>query len=435
MDVNLTCCNSAVSRYSHGSICAAIIKKYAPHAEIGSIRIIDEQQGNGSVYQLVEAIEHCIGNNVKLIHMSIGSICLGDFRNLARVTAKALRNGCIIVSSLSNHNKFSFPASFSGIIGVRSNSCLTGQEIMCSRHYGIDFEATSIHSLNTKSGEPYVSARCNSFASPVLTALVHQLCEETPDLKVVQVKEKLLKKCNYRINRKSPIVDFIDKFTIIGDSPKDSFVDTVAFDERMKESPYYNLIVFNPEKSEVHTYFLSLIKSEINRLSGLVYLGYLDEPTRAQLTNAGIIVWDFSNILPNEQSLPIQNNTGSIIVLLEGFEDVPLEFGSKLKAEFETRGYPSICISNFPHSFLHGYIFACSEEFIYSCAEYYEFSCVILYDQPSIDVDWDVKIDLSQSSFELFEKCGKSRTYSNTFNSISQVVEEIISQFSAEQSL
>ena len=62
------------ARPSHGSTCAAIVRRYAPDAPLGSIKIMDTGR-KGNVGQLARGLQWCLDNGASLVNMSVGSTC------------------------------------------------------------------------------------------------------------------------------------------------------------------------------------------------------------------------------------------------------------------------------------------------------------------------------------------------------------------------
>lgn len=177
-----------VSPYSHGSICAAIIRKYAPFAKLGSIRVLAEN-GRGELSALLCALEWCATSGVQIIHLSAGSVQASDIPALRQTVDKAVSLGCTIVSACKNGRNVSFPASFSNVIGVRADPDLTGCEYHANTSPGnwINFSAGSNHELRLAEGFPlYSTPAANSFAAPVITA---QLIRIHPRLQPYSIQQ------------------------------------------------------------------------------------------------------------------------------------------------------------------------------------------------------------------------------------------------------
>ncbi|MDR2600653.1 MAG: S8 family serine peptidase [Oscillospiraceae bacterium] len=172
---------SCADIYSHGSICAGIIKKYAPNTQIGSIRFLDNK-GRGTINGLVTSIKWCIDNNVKLIHLSNGTTQACDIPKLYKVISEAVHKGIIIVSACKNERNVSFPASFESVIGVRADVALNNTEFYLNKHPngGIDISASSVHCIYLSANESvYTTLFSNSFAAPVISAIIYNKLSTT----------------------------------------------------------------------------------------------------------------------------------------------------------------------------------------------------------------------------------------------------------------
>lgn len=165
--------------FSHGTVCAAIICKYAKEAVISSVRILNERNKTTAA-QLIKAVEWCLENNIGIVNLSLGSTDINEKENISCVINKAVYAGMIIVAASSNNGKITYPAAFSKVIGVKT----LGQQYVGEGylyHYrpvdGVDISAPSVHKLVNYFGEDE-SSSCNSFAAPYITAQVYNILKE-----------------------------------------------------------------------------------------------------------------------------------------------------------------------------------------------------------------------------------------------------------------
>jgi hypothetical protein len=183
---------------SHGTICAAIIKKYSPEAVLSSIKILSSESMVGKKEQLVKALEWCVENDVKLINLSLGTIDFKDFYTVRDAVDNAFKAGIIIIAACSNRDIYTCPASLPNVIGVKcDNSGLLGEGgfiYNCFSPDGIEIIASSRHNLITKSGDTITTSLCNSYAAPRITALVHDILQEIPSATFDQIQDELKKK-------------------------------------------------------------------------------------------------------------------------------------------------------------------------------------------------------------------------------------------------
>ncbi|WP_185967573.1 S8 family serine peptidase [Clostridium sp. HBUAS56010] len=181
----------------HGSICSAIIQKYSPYAQIGSIKILDSNTKKGDCFKLKKAIFWCIEHNVKIIHLSLGTVSASDYSSLLNIINQAYENGIIIISACKNGSNFSYPATFSNVIGVQCDPQLQGDAYYAKtpNYHGIDFFSSASHELKELQSTPYqgLTPVCNSYAAPVITAKIYAILLKHPYKNFDQIKEDLNK--------------------------------------------------------------------------------------------------------------------------------------------------------------------------------------------------------------------------------------------------
>lgn len=180
---------------SHGTNCAAIIKKYAPDAVISSVKILNGTTFTAKKDQLVLALEWCYTNRISLVHLSLGSIFFKDFEEISALVDNMIHSGIILVAACHNRNIFTCPASLSGVIGVKCDTSRRLHEMEYLYHSrpkdGIRITACSEHTLVNCHGEAVVTPLSNSYAAPYITALVHRIMTHHPDITLVGVLEEL----------------------------------------------------------------------------------------------------------------------------------------------------------------------------------------------------------------------------------------------------
>ena len=67
---------------SHGTTCAAVIKKYALDAILSSVKILNDDSNKGMKTQLIRALEWCVENDIRLVNLSLGTIDYKDFNEV-----------------------------------------------------------------------------------------------------------------------------------------------------------------------------------------------------------------------------------------------------------------------------------------------------------------------------------------------------------------
>lgn len=187
---------------NHGSICAGIIKKYAPNASIVSIKILNND-GRGECKQLLKSIQWCMDNGIKVINLSLGTVHYEDRHELRKIVNKAVKKGMIIVSACSNEGIITYPSYLSNIIGVKADNegYLNEGEYIYNIYPndGIEITAVSIHKLSLKDGTDYYTQLCNSYATPFITAKVYSIVSGEPGICVENVKGVLMREALNRL--------------------------------------------------------------------------------------------------------------------------------------------------------------------------------------------------------------------------------------------
>lgn len=178
---------------SHGTICAAIVKKYAPKAKIGSIKVISDETGKGNPSHLVTALDWCTQNKIRLVNMSLGSTKIRDFEKIDSAVKRFQDSGGIIISALTNSMNWSIPACLDGVIGVRTDKTLKNDEYKADEKglYNVSFAASSRHCLENCLNEKIITQCSNSFAAPLITALAYNELSIAPEMTAAELCKKL----------------------------------------------------------------------------------------------------------------------------------------------------------------------------------------------------------------------------------------------------
>ena len=160
----------------HGTTIAAIIKKYAPDATFCSVRIfIPQSQGRmrTSCDKLIAALKWCLKKEIPIINLSLGTVDERDFKKLSKIINQLLKNGHTVVAACNQNGKYTLPAMYPGVLGVRFDRTLCENEyIKAYTNDGIDFIASSNHELYCNLGFTYHTQISNSYAAPTITAAV-----------------------------------------------------------------------------------------------------------------------------------------------------------------------------------------------------------------------------------------------------------------------
>lgn len=192
---------SAKSWDGHGTQCAAIIKKQYPKALLGSIKILKRRTQRASVAKLVKALQWCASNGIRLVNLSLGTVCSTDFGPIQEAVVDAHAKGVIIVAAENNSRILTYPASLLSVIGVRQDPAGSLEEgryrYINEAVNGIEVEASANNRLRMIDGGITMCAPCNSYAAPVITGIVAVMIDSKPDITVEEIKYNLCKRMDY----------------------------------------------------------------------------------------------------------------------------------------------------------------------------------------------------------------------------------------------
>lgn len=104
----------------HGTNCANIISENCSDVEFWDLRVLDEN-GRAPISRLMDALDWCIVNKIKLLHMSLGTRSYFDMKEMEERISRLTKRGTIIVAAYHNGNMRTYPASFSKVFGVRQD--------------------------------------------------------------------------------------------------------------------------------------------------------------------------------------------------------------------------------------------------------------------------------------------------------------------------
>ena len=182
---------------SHGTICAAIIKKYLPYSVLSSIKILNDKC-EGSIEQLSLALKLCADKEIKLINLSLGSTYFDDFEILKKNLEYCYKKGIIIVAAISNENTYTYPASLTNTIGVKCDKkgrIKEGKYIYSENSLdGVNIISFGSHNIKNFKGINGITNNCNSFVVPFIISEVYNIMKENLCYDLNSVKKYLKQK-------------------------------------------------------------------------------------------------------------------------------------------------------------------------------------------------------------------------------------------------
>ncbi len=412
-------------KLSHGSVCAGIIKKYAPNCEIGSIKVMDQEQCNGTSRQLLLALEWCLRENIRVINMSLGSVDFRDFEEIQTLVARLLMNNCIIISAMHNSNYYSIPACLSGVIGVVSEPSFHNDQYTINSNYleQADIFASSQHNLlYDYNGWFTPIPKANSYAAPMVTARVTHLLQNNVYHKVCEVKKALWNASG--MEKKSIGLgygirpDFIESAIVLNFSnhimSEPYFFRILEWHEKpdlskivLSEGPHCFVILFSDEyvcNPKLNLEIYQFILRNKDHIYGLLYGGIMPNDLKKLCEDEVFcLVWDenaYGRLLlefkatSKECEIPIISVTGPKLLAIQAL--------SLLKSEFYYDDYYVVKASSMKEAYLYGveYIpnaIATRDIFQY-WEERYKNNAVIFAGTPSDIINADMQIILREDA-------------------------------------
>ena len=336
---------------NHGTTCALIISKYAPEATFISLRILGDDL-TANVDQLIAAMEYCLVKRFPIVHMSLGTTLLNDYKKIQPLVAKMLGQRQILVAARSNSSSYSIPACLSGVLGVVADRKLVhdAYRVTDGTHHTM-IHASAKHSIMLPAGNPTITAYSNSYAAPTVTAIVHELLtqHEPYSLTAMQVYQRLARDGSIYFAKP----DFIHDAVIVNPNGVPILKQHLFFvcleeyksfkDIKHADRPIRNLVYLRALDDAVN---LDLRNSNTG-LSGLLYGGICNNE------KGEIFVWDES---PCQYARDTRDNGRAlppvVQIDLDGLASIDLI--CQLRDLFFKDGYQCCCLSDYPYSYLYG---------------------------------------------------------------------------------
>ncbi|SHH82285.1 Subtilase family protein [Sporobacter termitidis DSM 10068] len=426
---------SAALRYSHGTICAAIIRKYAPNAHLSSIKVLSGEIPTGEKTDLVKALTWCLDNDVQIVHMSIGTSCFKDFDDIREIISRLYHKGTILVAAHKNRYCFSVPACLPGVIRVRHCEELKDAEYSLKKNSYYDHEivASGNQLLHDDNSIVCPSGSCNSYAAPVITATINNIMDDPSEIRSFKAVLDALER-NMPHPRQpqseamkpvpgSCIPYFIREATVCGATEHAE----LFFFRAAPIGEQTNALVYIPGQTEAGDRFLNVVEQSGKSIENIIYAGILKDTDKEYChKNTSAVVWDeslcrksFSPAKDKRLTIPavgIRGDGRDVILLLR-----------LLRKEFARNDYFAKTLSMTRRSYLYGIDYIPQNEdlidFLITVEKLYGCDLILIgisRDQTYEDSFFDYTIDLDNAEDEnsrLFAS-GKADAAGFIFNNI-----------------
>lgn len=174
--------------HGHGTCCCAIIRDIVPNVRLYVIKILNKNN-QGSSLGLIEALRYVSSiDEIRIVNLSLATVGNNYKKELEAICSELAKQGKIIVSSLGNRMKKSFPASFKSVIGVKGNNFYYRQDYWFNDRYSIQVVADCNPVLVKKSPSTFDFISGNSKAAILFTGIVLKQIEEGKIKSIVDLK-------------------------------------------------------------------------------------------------------------------------------------------------------------------------------------------------------------------------------------------------------
>lgn len=176
--------------FGHGTACAGIIRRVAPHARLHSIRVLgDRLTGKGIVF--AAGLEWAIEHGFRVVNLSLSTGREDYFAMFHELADEAYFKGVVLVCAVNNVPAPSYPSQFSSVFSVAAHERADPFGFDYNPAPPVEFGAPGIDVTVAWKDGATITTTGNSFAAPHITGLVARILSKHPDLTPFQVKTVL----------------------------------------------------------------------------------------------------------------------------------------------------------------------------------------------------------------------------------------------------
>lgn len=164
----------------------------APPAQLAICKALDAS-GSGAVSGIANCIDWAIGENAKVISMSLGGP--GDSTTMRSAVTRAWRGGegAVIVAAAGNdgNSTTSFPAGYSEVMSVAATDAQDRHASFSNTNPDVEISAAGVNVLSTRRGGGYFSLSGTSMATPHVAGAAAVVAFRFPNLNAAGIRERL----------------------------------------------------------------------------------------------------------------------------------------------------------------------------------------------------------------------------------------------------
>lgn len=177
----------SINKYSHGSICAAILTKSCAVNIISISMKYDKEIGGYNIKSFITSLELCLTLDIDILHLSIGVMDTSYYYDMLGIINKLSRKGVVIVAAADPTEKLTLPSCYSNVLGVMFSPYVRspkGFRFINNSISGIDALVNVNEQIITNDGDVVRFSGASSYAVPVIC------CEISKELS--QLKESCI---------------------------------------------------------------------------------------------------------------------------------------------------------------------------------------------------------------------------------------------------
>ena len=177
----------------HGTACAGIIHRYAPDADLYSVRVIGKNAvGTGD--QFIRGLRWAIDHGMHVVNLSLGTTQPRLELELWRLANEAYFHGTLLVAAANNFRHLSYPANSASLIAV-DNQPFDGKPDLFFHVHRFqpppELAARGIYVEAPSRGGQMQLWTGTSFACPHVAAVIVRLRSVIPNLTAYEAKTAL----------------------------------------------------------------------------------------------------------------------------------------------------------------------------------------------------------------------------------------------------
>jgi|GEM_PF-1947121 len=358
---------ATVNQRSHGTICAAIIRHYNPNVRIGSIKILQSETRVGNIEQLIAALHWCCQHNIKLIHLSAGTILWVDFPKVRESISALHHSGCIIVAAYHNRQVYTLPAAHPYVIGVQCRGDFVNSQ--CEWEYENGFNpcivATGKHLLTDKEGTASLTDMMNSYAAPLITAKAARLLDEYSDASLLDIKRLLVPETLVVTNQVVSL-DFFHTAVFAGFTKDAVHWSCLPYEAKKMFSATAQIndiatkdtcVILNDENMTEQEFAQICTQFQSEQYAGIAYVG-TNAGHRQRLEMCRTFVWSLDAY--NKAFFAVTKSQDDIeipVICIYGDTNIILPFVQAINELFSCDEYYAKSVGQFEYAYLYGFEF------------------------------------------------------------------------------